>query len=345
MPTPLPLLALLAAPTPAVLDCQDPGEAPAGAPLTLECRVTPRDAAVVVVLHRRQGGGEAYQAEPTLRVAPGIFRVTLCGCSVEAGPMHFYFEAHDALAYEKIVARSGHFETPHLLTAIAPGPAGGTRRGRVAAAAVTSDDDDPLAPIRERQAAERRAADAALRRGQGSVFLGLGMGYGYGYYPDRRLDFRRDIEIGSNGGAAGSWLLMPTVGYQLTSRFALALELRWERIDSEGAGDARTGEPADRSWAVLGRASYALGRGRTQLVLSGSAGAGDGFRLVVPPVPEQGLRRNDSVKAGPFLLGPGIGVAFHFNPHVALVADARVLAGLPRVAAVVDVQGGLELAL
>jgi hypothetical protein len=88
-----------------------------------------------------------------------------------------------------------------------------------------------------------------------------------------------------------------------------------------------------------------MGSGRAQLVLSGNAGAGDGFRLVVPPQPDQGLRRDDSVRAGPFLLGPGVGGAFHVNSHLALVVGLRALAGLPRFATVFDLQGGVELGL
>src|SRR4051812_7755314 len=99
---------LLAAAAPPALSCQQPDEAEAGEPLVLECTISPADAAVAVVLFRRQGGVEAYRPEPALRLRKGAFRVWLCGSTVTPGPLHFYFEARDR--DDQVVARSGRFE-------------------------------------------------------------------------------------------------------------------------------------------------------------------------------------------------------------------------------------------
>ena len=78
----------------------------------------------------------------------------------------------------------------------------------------------------------------------------------------------------------------------------------------------------------MGRGSYHLGTGRAQLVASAALGAGQGFRLVVEPQPQAGLVRNDSVTAGPVVVGPGLGAIYHLGHHTALLADLRMFAGL-----------------
>ena len=78
-------------------------------------------------------------------------------------------------------------------------------------------------------------------------------------------------------------------------------------------------------------------------MLSGAIGGGDGFRLVVPPDDKEMLRRNDSVRAGPIVLGPGVGVQYHLGPHAALVADLRAFVGAPEFATVVDFNTGAQI--
>ena len=85
----------------------------------------------------------------------------------------------------------------------------------------------------------------------------------------------------------------------------MGLQLYWQQIRGSGIGDAQTGSPARRSFTALARGSYHVGDGRVQWLASAFLGAGQGFHLVVPPLPDQGLRRNDSVRAGPVVRGPG----------------------------------------
>ena len=59
-----------------------------------------------------------------------------------------------------------------------------------------------------------------------------------------------------------------------------------------------------------------------------------GFRLVVPASREAELPRSDTVRGGPFLVGAAAGLVYHFSRRVAWPLEARVLAGLPSLAAV-----------
>ncbi len=327
---------------PAGFECETPAQAESGQPLQMNCNATPDLGAVAVVLFHRAPGHEAFSPTPALRTGRGMFRVSLCPDTLTRGTFHFYFEARDA--EDKVVGSSGDVENPHLLAVagysrqlagLRPMGGGGSSRIR---------DDDPLAEARAARDAERLAEARAVQRGPGTFFLGFGAGYGYGVYPESRLDFRRDLRIQGNTGPAGQMLLTPEVGYQISHRFAVGVQLYWQEIRGSGIGDAQTGSPARRSFTTLARGSYYAGDGRLQFVASGFLGAGHGFHLVVPPLPEQGLRRNDSVRAGPLVAGPGAGLLLHLFPHAALIAETRLLTGLPRWAALVDTRVGAELA-
>jgi hypothetical protein len=98
---------------------------------------------------------------------------------------------------------------------------------------------------------------------------------------------------------------------------------------------------------VLARGTYYWGTSRAQLFASGALGGGDGVRVVVPPATGTDanvtLSRNDTVRGGPIVLGPSAGLLYHFNPHFALLAEARLFAGLPDFAAAADLNGGLQV--
>jgi hypothetical protein len=322
------------------LECETPEQAEAGQPLTMSCSARPELNAVAVVLFHRAPGNEAFVPTPALRTARSMFRVSLCPDVLSRGTFHFYYEARDA--DDKVVATSGDLAGPHLLavgghsrqlTAVRPGP---RTRSRI-------NDEDPLADARAEREAEKLAAERSVQRAPGAFFLGFGAGFGYGVYPESRLDFRRDLRIQSNSGPAGLLLLTPELGYQISQDFAVGVQLYWQQMQGSGIGDAQTGSPARQSFTALARGSYHVGDGRVQWLASAFVGGGQGFHLVVPPLPDQGLRRNDSVRAGPFVVGPGAGLLVHLFPHAALIAEVRMLTGMPRWAALIDSRIGAEV--
>jgi hypothetical protein len=325
---------------PAGLDCETPEQAEAGQPLVLNCSARADLNAVAVVFFHRPPGHEAFVPTPALRTSRTMFRVSLCSDTLTTGTFHFYYEARDG--EDKVVASSGDLAEPHLLAV------GGRARALTAARLPVSrgstiNDDDPLAEARAQRDAERLAEERSVQRPPGSFFLGFGAGVGYGVYPESQLDFRRDLRIQSNSGPAGVVLLTPELGYQISQEFAVGVQLYWQQIQGSGIGDAQTGSPARHSFTALARGSYHVGDGRVQWLASAFIGAGQGFHLVVPPLPDQGLRRNDSVRAGPLVVGPGAGVLIHLFPHAALIVEVRGLTGMPRWAALVDGRVGAEV--
>jgi hypothetical protein len=139
-------------------------------------------------------------------------------------------------------------------------------------------------------------------------------------------------------------VLTPEVGYQLSDAVSLAVQARVQLLGDSGADDDSLGTPARGAWSLLVRGSYHVGTGRAQLVASAALGAAEGFRLVVAPQPEAGLRGRDSVTAGPVVLGPGLGAIYHLGHHAAVVAELRLLAGLPHFATTLDLSSGIAIA-
>jgi hypothetical protein len=319
---------------PRPLACEAPDEIEVGQPLVVRCTAPPPDKVPVVMqLHFRQPGHQRFTTAPTVRTREGWYSASLRGESVGAGPVHYYVEARDNRG--ELVATSGDEFSPHVLSVI------GRSRPRPTRA---RDEDDPLAHIRVEREAARNSAENVGRRRPGSPFLGLGIGWGYGWHPAGALDLRRDLAAGAGAGSAGRVVLSPEVGYQLSDAVSLALQVRVQLFGDSGSADDTLGAPARGAWALLVRGNYHLGTGRAQLVASGVLGAGEGFRLVVERQPQAGLRSDDSVTAGPVVLGPGLGALYHLGHHAALVADLRVLAGLPRFAAVAELSSGMAIA-
>jgi hypothetical protein len=322
------------------LACETPDEVMAGQPLVLHCAARPQDnRPVVVLVHFRPAGQEDFTTAPTLRTPKGWYTATICADMLGDGPVHYYVEALDSR--DQVLATSADPASPHVLSVI-----GGRRHAR--ATTVTGGsargDIDPLARLGAEREAARTSAEAIGRRRPGRPFLGLAVGWGYGWHPPGQLDFRRDLTASAGTASAGRVVLTSEIGYQLSEAISLALQARVQLIGASGSGDGSLGAPARGAWAVMGRGSYHLGSGRAQLVASAALGGGQGFRLVVDPQPQAGLLRNDSVTAGPVVLGPGLGGIYHLGHHAALLVDLRMLAGLPRFGAMFDLSTGMAVA-
>jgi len=109
-----------------------------------------------------------------------------------------------------------------------------------------------------------------------------------------------------------------------------------------------TGSPAHGANSVLAKLAYAFGQKSAQFQVSFCAGGGEGFRLQVPPKrtndPKTTLPRNDTVRAGPFIFGPGVGFLYHFFPAFAWGAEARGLMGTPNSGYAVEINTGPQVA-
>jgi hypothetical protein len=330
------------------LACAPPAVTSLDHPFALRCSVAPALGAASVVLYYRQGGAPDFTAAPALRTKPGAYAAALCAHDVVAGPLQYYFEAVDQAG--KTVANDGDEDSPSVLV-VAPAtpvarpvavaiPAAGVPAAPMARPTI-GDDNDPLALVRQQQDDNRRA-DVRARRRQVGPMVGFALGLGYGYYGERTLDFNRDLASDPSTGSSGLPLVMPEVGWQVSDDLTLSAQLRWQQLNPEGAGDPRLGSPAKHSWAAVARAQYQLGEGRLRPFVGANVGYGDGFRVVVPANPRAQLLRDDTIRGGPFVLGPSGGALYHFSRYAALVAELRVLAGVPNFATVGELSVGMQ---
>ncbi len=323
------------------LECAAPEMASLDRPFALRCAIAPGAQASSVVLLFRQGGAPVFTAAPTLRTDRGWYVAWLCAHDLVAGPLQYYFEARDVAG--KVVASSGSEESPSVMVV-------GAITERAMKASLTSiahnhsitDDDDPLAAHRSAQAARAAAEVRAQRRGPG-LFLGAGVGIGQGYFPERTLEFHRELTSEPDFGASGRPVFLPEVGWQLADGWAVSAQLRYQPIDPGGSGDHKAGSPVKRSWALLARGQRQFGEGRLQSFLSANLGLGDGFRVVVPARPHEELPRDDTVRGGPLVVGPGGGALYHFGPHLAAAGEVRLLVGAPNLAVIGEVTLGVQV--
>jgi hypothetical protein len=323
------------------LYCPIPDEAPPAAEVPMRCMSARGLAVSSMVLFYRPAGSENFTSVPMVRSRKGWYQGVVPASALVGKTLQYYVEAHGPAS--TVSGSNGEASSPNLV--IIRSGATPISRGALALApsarreSSASVDENPLTSSEEKRA----DAEASLhRRRPHSVWFGLGFGSGMGWHPSRRLEFRREDTVASGFSPAGLMQLTPEIGWQFDEDWAFSLQTRHQFIPESGSGDDRLGAPAHGALAVLARAYRYFGDGRGQPFVSGAIGYGDAFRLVVPPHPELGVIRNDTVKGGPFVLGPGVGYLYNFTSHFGWAAEARLLAGLPDRAALVEFLTGAQ---
>jgi hypothetical protein len=332
----------LPANVPQPLYCPVPDEAPPSAEIALRCLPRPGVSFSKIVLFYRSAGSESFTTVPMVKSRKGWYSGMVPANAVVGKSLQYYVEAQ--LPGKKSTTTNGHSDSPNLLS-IREGAAR-VGQGTLAAAHFKKDapasalkEENPLLEAeREREEAEGESADH--RRRPHALFLGAGIGSAYGWHGKRVLEFRTEQAV-ATGFSPGSLLqVTPELGYQVDERNALALQFRYQYIPESGSGDTKMGSPRHGAWAVLARGYRFLGSGNGQPFVTATAGVGQGFRMVVPPHPDLGVTRNDTIRGGPIVLGPGAGYLFNFNRHFGWIAEARLLAGVPDFALLVELATG-----
>jgi hypothetical protein len=332
------------------LFCPVPLEAPPSHEVVLRCAVRPDLRPGRLLLHYRPAGSEKFTTVAMPRARRGYFQGVVPAEATAGKSLQFFVEARGPT---KISA--GSADSPNiLLLREGATPVGQNAPAEPADQARASDDEAAAEAERIRREDEDPLAAADLkrelalvrRRPGGKLWVAMGIGSGYGWQPGSELEFRPNRRIDSGPLAAGLLHAMPEVGYQLTDRLSLSLQGRFQYAPVQGSGDPLSGNPPQSATALLLRGTLNLGDGPLHTFASAYLGGapGGGFRLVVPANREMELPRSDTIRGGPFLLGGGAGLVYHFNRRVAWPLEARVLAGFPSLAAVLEIGTGVAFA-
>ena len=335
----------LPANVPQPLYCPTPDEAPPAAEIALRCVPRPGISFNRIVLFYRSAGSEIFTPVPMLRSRKGWYSGMVPASAVVGKSLQYYVEAQ--IPGKKAATSNGQSDSPNLLS-IREGAAQ-VGKGTLAAAhfkkepTAAAKEENPLLEA-EREREELAGESADHRRRPHAIFLGAGIGSAYGWHLKRVLEFRTEQAV-AGGFSPGSLLqVTPELGYQYDERTAYSLQLRYQYIPETGSGDTKMGHPQHSAWAVLARACRLFGAGNLQPFVTGTAGGGQGFRLVVPPHPEAGVTRNDTIRGGPLVIGPGAGFVYNVTRNFAWATEVRVLAGLPDLAVMAELSTGGQLA-
>ncbi len=329
--------AALPSPMPELVYCPLPDQVPPGQNIAVWCGVEPSLRAKAVKLYVRGRNKAEFDALPMTQSERGWWVATIDGSLVGTGGMlQFYVQAE--AAGDKVVGSTADAYSPDILM-IHPR----ARRVPVVMTQAYLDGEVDMEPEAELPVED----PLAKKRGFDwqRVWVGLQVGTGYGWHAASDLEFRQEIRVEADTASAGILHILPELAYQYSDRWAFSLQTRHQFLPNEGDTGGRTGRPAQGAHAALLRAIYTRPlASRFSILGSAAVGAGEGFRMVLDPVPNKGRSGTDSVVSGPVLVGAGFGGLFHLTQQFALSAELRALVGAPKFGVLGELNLGFRYA-
>jgi hypothetical protein len=229
-----------------------------------------------------------------------------------------------------------------------PVPPGPDRRPEpISDPAPDSPIDRPRSARGKKAVVEAQEAPAPLLKTRAAKqgWIGWSLGSGYGWHGQQTLETRTISEVGAGFGAIGVGHFGIDVGAQWNDQWAFSLQTRHQVIPRKTLDT--TAPSSSKPWAhsLFARAAYLIPREAAQLYVGGMLGGGSGFRFRIDPAPSMGLGNSDTVRGGPIALGPVAGFVLPVLEKLSLVAEARVLVGVPDVAAAAELNIGAQFDL
>jgi hypothetical protein len=323
----------LPASLPRPLHCPNPDEAPPNHDAILRCVAQPEIQIAKVLLFYRLPGNESYETVTATKTPRGWYTAVVPAKAFAGKMVQYYFDARDGA--DKSVADNGRFESPNIMIVSknAPPVTHNALAGvRMEGSASVSDDseENPIARFFDNE-----------REDTGRKFwISLAVGRGIGFHGTATLEWSKK-EVSGGSHPASAVHLAPEIGFLVSPHFALALQLRNQLIVHTGMRDSMKGSPALGANAGLLRAIWFLPVGQfSNLQLSGIVGAGEGFRLVVPPNEVNNRPSSDTVKGGPVIGGVGLHTDIALSEMWALRLGVEALQGFGNSATVIDFAAG-----
>jgi hypothetical protein len=183
-------------------------------------------------------------------------------------------------------------------------------------------------------------------RGPGQGWIGWSIGSGYGWHAAGPLETRPELSVDSGFGAATVGHFGAEIGVQWNENVAISLQSRSQVIPRQSTDPTRGGNPHQWAHSLLARAVYLIPREGAQFYAGGVVGGGQGFRFRIDAQPSfRDLTTSDTVRGGPFVVGPVAGFILPLLERLSLVGEARILVGLPDEAGIFELNLGAQFDL
>jgi tetratricopeptide (TPR) repeat protein len=205
------------------------------------------------------------------------------------------------------------------------------------------DDDDEGGAVSKRGDGDDDDDDDGVGvNNAGKIFIGLTLGSGFGI-ASGDADIAPSHTLAQAGFAAAQLgHISPEVGYYLSSKLLLSLQGRFQYVSGLNPGPTTCNVngatmacvPKKTALAGFARATYFMLEGEFHFFFGGSLGFGT-IRHVSLFEKDTSCGSGhtqcvDSVKAGPLLVGPNVGITYDLTKNVALVVSLNTQLGVPR---------------
>jgi hypothetical protein len=187
----------------------------------------------------------------------------------------------------------------------------------------------------------------------GRIFVGLTGGSGMGWASGTGEMSSKHVLAQGGFALAQAAHVSPEVGYFFSSSLLLSLQLRYQIITGLNPGPNTCTPspctPSSSAIAVMARATMFFGDGDAHFFVGGAVGGGtirhvSNFPADASCAPNPGMTSCvDTLKAGPFLIGPSAGLFYDLGKTASLILAVNTEVGVPNFTFNVDVNGGVGL--
>lgn len=356
--------------------CPLPSEVPPKEDIIIRCVTQKQPRRASATLFYRESGAEDFTPLPMTRSPKGWLTATVPGAAVTGSAFQFYLEAK--LPGSKEPLSIGSADSPDLMP-IVDGAVAMNNAALVlllegkdtsARAEPIVDDKAPLDEINQQYKIDEDLRKYH-RRLAGSVFLSIGGGVFAMTYHTRAKAAGRftnpndgsvypPLSVNSGTNPASLFQLVPELGYVVSEKLALSVQLRFQYVPFDSTGLVGGTQPPTIAWAVFPRAQYNfLTLGNFQTFASGAIGIGSRtFLGNVPKVcdtsnisgnPPPGCNKgiNDHsnvVTAGPVAVAVGIGFLYHLTRWMGFWIEARGMSSVSPIMFLGEANAGFVFA-
>jgi len=354
--------------------CPLPSEVPPKEDILIRCITQKQPRRSSATLFYRESGAEDFTPLPMTRSPKGWLSATVPSAAVTGNAFQFYLEAKVPGTREALTV--GSADSPNLMPIVdGAAPMNNSALVQLLQGKDTSTRTEPIvddkAPLDEINQQYKIDEDLRKyhRRLAGSAFLSFGGGlFGATYHGPVNLDSH---DIGNDGkvlhvsagySLAKLFQLVPEIGYQITDKFAMSLQARFQYTPSDSAGwNPAAGVTAPRTYALAFflRGQYAfLTAGNFQIFGSGIVGGGQrtflgyvarrcdllAYNQHCDIDPGKGTGHSDTISGGPLAIGAGAGFTYHLSRWLALWVEARGMSSVAPIVMLGEFNGGLAFA-